>query len=124
MSESRPQVRGSTAEEHVVDDLGLERESTSWYDAISSTGAKYEIKSGREKVRIWEDQHRSLTSAAARGVAWYVFVRVDGSGRVTASQRRRPTTVTRLVNDHGGWVKSGHERTSDREKQLPINDVV
>lgn len=125
MSESRPQVRGSDAEAAVVDAFGLERESTSWYDAINPrTGTKYEAKSGREKVRIWEDQHRSLVASDRAGTAWYAFVYVDAAGRVQEIQRRRPSTVTQLVEDAGGWVKSGHARTSDREKKLSIETVI
>lgn len=125
MSEDRPQVRGSTAQDAVVRTFGLEADHTSWHDSVNPrTGAKYETKSGREKVRIWEDQHRSLTSAEAAGVAWYAFVHVDAAGRVQDIQRRRPSTVTRLVSEHGGWVKSGHARTDGREKQLPIDVVL
>ena len=124
MTETRPQVRGSSALSAVVSEFDLTVESTSWYDAISPTGTKYEVKSGRESVRVWEDQHRSLVASDRVGTAWYVFVHVSAAGNVTAMQRRKPSTVTQLVNDAGGWVKSGHHRTKKREKYLPIGTVI
>jgi hypothetical protein len=125
MAERRPQVRGSTAQDAVVSEYGLEVDNAEWYDAVDpNTGTKYEVKSGLDDVRLWEDQHRSLVASDRAGTAWYAFVKVDSAGVVRAIQRRKPATVTRLVNEAGGWVKSGHHRTEKREKKLPVGRVI
>jgi len=97
-----PQGRGADAVRRAAERYGFDVESARWYDGIGPSGTKYEVKSTSGRgYRIWRDQHRSLTSAPS---AWYVFV---FDGRIV---KRRPSTVTRYVNDAGGWVKSGHDR--------------
>jgi len=116
------QTRGSRAMHYIRRRYGLTVESTPWYDLISDSGVKYEVKSGMEKVRFWEDQHRSLTSCNVRGSGWYVVVQTTQSGGVLRHRKIRPQVVTRMIQKNGGWVKSGHDRTDDREKYLPVSE--
>lgn len=119
------QSRGSDAMHYVADRLGLEVESAPWYDLISPAGVKYEVKSGMDKVRFWEDQHRSLTACNnGNGSAWYVVVETTESGGVVGYRKYRPTAITKAINAADGWVKSGHDRTDDREKYLPVSELV
>jgi hypothetical protein len=118
------QSRGSTAEQAASEKYGFQRVSESWYDGVNpQTGTKYEVKSGLNEIRFWEDQHRSLTASNNQNSARYVVVQTDRSGNIHRMMRKRPTTITRLVNEHGGWVESGHHRTNGREKYIPISDL-
>lgn len=110
---------------YVADRLGLTVESKPWYDLISTTGVKYEVKSGMDKVRFWEDQHRSLTACNnGSGSAWYVIVKTTKSGGVVSYRKYRPTAITEAINEAGGWVKSGHDRTDAREKYVNVSELV
>lgn len=114
---------GKAAEKRVIDKYGLERADVEWCDATNPrTGARYEVKSAstsatRPRFRLWEDQHRSLTRAANHAAAWYVFVY---GGEMT---RRRPSTVTEVVNDRGGWNRSGHRRGA-RQLKVPVEELL
>ena len=119
------------AESLVAEEFGLsEFNDAEWYDAVlKSTGAKYEVKStssrirsGAGRFRLWEGQHRSMTAAEGQNAAWYAFVLLDTDDGVIRIQRRRPSTVTGIINDRGGWNRSGHE-SKGRQHKLPINEV-
>lgn len=116
------QTRGSKAMHYVASRYDLEVESTSWYDLVSESGVKYEVKSGMTKVRFWQDQHRSLTSCNVKGSAFYVIVQTTKSGGVIRHRKIRPPIVTAAVFNHGGWVKSGHDRTDAKEKYIPVSE--
>ncbi len=104
-----------------------------WWDVIrETTGAKFEVKSTFDRIgedypadgrfRLRGDQHRSLTASAASGVAWYVFVLFDKSRGVAWIQKARPSTVTRWVNERGGWNEAGHDEFDEQHK-LPAEVV-
>ena len=124
--------RGATATDAVCDRYGLTVESTPWYDAVSDTGTKFEVKAtSRElddgstgRFRLWEEQHRSLVASDAQATAWYAFVLLTRSGQVMAIQRRRPSTVTRLVNERGGWYDAGHAEKDGRQFKLAHDAVL
>ena len=109
-------------------DLELTPEAD-WYDAIADNGTKYEVKgaelskqSGRQgRFRIWEDNHRSLTFSNGKSNAWYVFVVIQ-NGRVIDHRRTQPQTITRIINDRGGWNRSGHAR-GGRQHKLLISEL-
>jgi hypothetical protein len=112
------------AELWVVDHYDLEHEpgepGERWYDAINPrTDAKYQVKSAEtgRRFRVWADQHRSLTAAEGQNAAWYVFVTESGH------RRMRPSTVTAIIRERGGWNESGHERGSKQHK-IPINEII
>ncbi|MCD2199093.1 hypothetical protein LPA44_04160 [Halobacterium sp. KA-4] len=123
--------RGSTATHAVAERYGLEVESRPWYDAVSPTGTKYEVKATSRaladgstgRFRLWEEQHRSLTASDAQGTSWYAFVLLSQSGDVRRIQRRKPSTVTRLVNERGGWYDAGHEGKDGRQFKLAHDAV-
>ena len=93
-----------------------------WYDCINPrTGAKYQVKSAQRdrRFRLWSDQHRSLVASDANGVAWYVFVTSGEDPR-----RVKPSTVTKWVNERGGWNKANHElRPGALQHKLPVSEV-
>jgi len=130
--DGRNSDRGATAAHAVADRYGLEIESTPWYDAIHpETGTKYEVKATSRRLddgstgrfRLWEGQHRSLVASDAQATAWYAFVRLSQSGDVLDVQRRRPSTVTRLVRERGGWYDAGHEGKDGRQFKLAHDAV-
>lgn len=118
----------NVAEEIVAEEFGLSTfNDAGWYDLeVPETGTKYEVKStssevgdkypGTGRFRLWRSQHRSLTASEGAGMAWYAFVVLDEDAGSIKIQRRRPTTVTRLVNERGGWNDAGHERYSEQHK--------
>lgn len=123
---------GDLAESFVVHEYGYQSDnsSESWFDAIHpNTGAKIEVKSTSTKIgkkypgdgrfRLWENQHKSLVASDRSGVAWYAFVLLDADDAVLKIQRRKPSTVTRLVRARGGWNKAGHRDRSGRQHKLP-----
>lgn len=120
---------GRDAEELVKRKYDLEESGVEWCDLTNPrSGARYEVKSaertlesGREgRFRLWEDQHRSLLAANSGGsAAWYVFV-TDGGSTYT---RRGVTHVSQVVNDRGGWNKSGHRRGS-RQLKVPVKVLI
>lgn len=98
-----------------------------WDEAIDeSTGTKYEVESTHEdgRFRLWEDQTRSLLSSDARGTAWVAFVLFDERGNVEAMQRRKPSTVNRIVRERGGWNRAGHSERDGRQHKLPHDEVL
>ena len=118
------------AETIVAEEFGLsEFNDSEWYDCIlKSTGTKYEVKStsdrirsGKGRFRLWESQHRSLTAAEGQNMAWYAFVLLDTSDGVIRIQRMRPSTVTGIIRDRGGWNRSGHSK--GKQHKLPIGAV-
>ncbi|MGB9987305.1 hypothetical protein [Salarchaeum japonicum] len=78
-------------------------------------------EAGRFRVR--RDQHRSLTVSNAHATAWYIFVLFDEDENQITLQRRRPSTVTRLVEERGGWNHAGHAEFEYQHK-LPIDTVI
>jgi hypothetical protein len=119
------------AESLVAEEYGLsELTDSDWYDCVlRSTGTKYEVKStssrirsGPGRFRLWEQQHRSLTTAEGQNAAWYAFVLLDLDDGVVRIQRRRPSTVTGIINGRGGWNRSGHQ-SKGRQHKLPIDEV-
>jgi len=124
------------AEELVAETYRLEHtpDRADWFDALNPrTGTKYEVKSclrdvgedypaaGRFRVR--RDQTRSLTASSAHGAAWYCFVLVDYDAGAIYLQRRKPATVSRIVHEHGGWNRAGHEEFEYQNK-LPIKSIL
>ena len=96
-----------------------------WCDLVNPrTGAKHEVKvaAPERRFRIWEDNHRSLTASDGQNVAWYHFLVMDSDGRVVDSRRMKPSTVTRIVRERGGWNTSGHARGS-RQHKIPVGEI-
>jgi len=137
----RQRVQGdefdSLAEELVAEEYGLsEFTDADWYDCVDrDSGVKYEVKStsseinssryrARGRFRLWQEQHRSMAaSQGANGVGWYAFVLLELDEGVIRIQRRKPSTITRIVNDRGGWNQSGHE-TKGKQHKIPISSVM
>ena len=131
--------QGDFAEGWVADrDENLEHAAgeASWYDVRrTTTGAKGEVKSTHETIkgahndagngefRLWESQHRSLLAADASGVAWYHFVVLDDDGHVVGYARRKPKTVSSLVESVGGWSLAGHDDRDGRQCRLPWSAI-
>lgn len=126
---------GRSAEEWVAERYDLELAAgeglPGWVDAYNPrTGARYQVKSaatrdeGPPRVRLWEDQHRAAVGYLAHAPAWYVFLRVDRLGRVLEHARRRPQTVTRTVNELGGWNQAGHEVRDARQLKAPVAEFL
>ena len=118
--------RGLNGEDYVRrrDDLEACPE-TEWCDLINPrTGARHEVKVAEpgRRFRLWRDNHRSLAASDARGTAWYDFLVVTESGNVLEERRMKPSTVTRIVHQRGGWNRSGHERGSEQHK-LPTGEI-
>ena len=124
------------AEELAAEQYGVIHRSDreEWYDAVDTdTGAKYEVKSAtreigdeypaRGRFRVRRDQTRSLLSSDARGTAWYVFVLIDDPEGVIRFRRMRPSTVSSIVRERGGWNQAGHEEFEEQMK-LPISAVI
>lgn len=123
---------GAKAEEFVATVYNVEKDSgtASWYDCVSDLGTKYEVKATLKergsdigRYRVWADQHRSLVASDNAGTAWYVFVLLDGNRRVLDHIRCKPSTVTKWVNDNGGWGPSGHTDRRSRQCEIPWNYV-
>ncbi|QCC47433.1 hypothetical protein [Halobellus limi] len=108
-----------------------------WYDVVTPNGTKIEVKSthtelddGSEgRFRLWEDQHTSLTSAEASGTAWYAFVLFSTDDEVVGIQRRKPSTVTRIVReialeDGEPWSVAKHREREARQKKVPWSEVM
>ena len=126
--------RGDRAETAVANtyDLDVVPEAE-WYDCVNPrTGSKYEVKSVKHpkstgnpgRFRIVQSNHRSLSISGGHNAAWYVFVILsDGNPPIPTKMRRvKPQTVTRIINDRGGWNKSGH-RAYDKEHKIPVKEV-
>lgn len=126
---------GELAEKIVAEEFGLDHRpnQSSWFDCRHpNSGAKTEVKStssevgdkypGNGRFRLWHSQHRSLTASDANGVAWYVFVLMDEDRGLLRMRRMKPSTVTQIVGDRGGWNKSGHE-SFNKQHKLPISAV-
>lgn len=108
-----------------------------WYDVRAPSRAsrptKGEVKSAHRRVgedypaagrfRVRRDQHRSLTASDAQGTAWYIFVLFDEEAGEVVVQRRRPSTVRKIVEERGGWNDAGHEEFAYQHK-LPIEEVL
>ena len=123
------------AEEIVAEvfDLLHRPNEAEWYDCRHPhTDAKTEVKStiaeigdaheaaGRFRLRL--DQLRSLLSSDAAGVAWIVFVLFDYDAGVVKLRRVKPSTVSAMVRDRGGWNDAGHQEF-DKQHKLPIGEV-
>lgn len=100
-----------------------------WYDLRTDAGAKYEVKStsseirsGPGRFRLFEGQTRSLIRSDAQASAFYAFVLFDEDAGLLRITRRKPSTVLDLVNELGGWNKSGHE-SMGRQHKLPYTEV-
>lgn len=135
MSTYSNERQGRFATEHVADqfDLLVENDVEDWYDAVDeSTGTKYEVKSTSQELasgatgrfRLWEDQHRSLTSAAAADgqTAWYAFVLLDDANNVADVARRKPSTVTTIVDRD--WNRAEHVERNSRQHKVPWYEVI
>lgn len=118
------EIRGRRAERFVARRFDLNvvpDQQARWYDAINPrTGAKYEVKSSKSggMFRFWRDQHRRLSGANANGTAWYALVRRE-DGQPVEMRRVEPSTVTKVVNDRGGWNEPVHRREA-KQKKVPI----
>jgi hypothetical protein len=130
--------QGEYAEDWVAARHGLAHVpgEASWYDCRNAaTGTKHEVKSTHETIsgahndagegefRLWADQHKSLLASDAAGVAWYDFVLLDGSGNVVDHQKRKPSTVSTLVRENGGWRPAGHADRDGLQCTLPHSVV-
>jgi hypothetical protein len=133
--------QGEAAGEIVADEFNGEHVpgESYWYDVVTPNGTKYEVKSTHAEVgdeypsegrfRLWEDQHTSLTSAEASGTAWYAFVLFSEEDEVLGIQRRKPSTVTRIVRDIAledgePWSVSEHRERQTRQKKIPWSEVM
>lgn len=123
------------AELLIVEDGDLVHENDDpWWDARNPrTDAKHEVKSvteeidGRDKdayvptpgrIRLWEDQTRSLNAYDADQTGWIDFLLLDEQGTPQDHVRRKPGTILSLVNELGGWDDSGHSK--GRQKKIPF----
>lgn len=123
----------SLAEELVAEEYGVsEFNDAEWYDCLDrDSGVKYEVKStsteirsGPGRFRLWKQQHRSMTtSEGQQSTAWYAFVLLDLEEGSIKIQRRKPSTVTRILNERGGWNQSGHE-SKGKQHKMPISAVM
>ena len=118
--------RGRRGESYVKQRDDLEKcTENEWCDLVNPrTGSKHEVKvaaPGR-RFRIWEDNHRSLTASDGQNVAWYDFLVVTMDDRVVEGRRMKPSTVTQIVRDRGGWNTSGHARGS-RQHKIPVGEI-
>lgn len=118
-------------------DLAHAADEEFWYDVRAPSRddrpTKGEVKSCHRDVgedypaagrfRVRRDQHRSLVASDAQGTAWYIFVLLDEEAGDVVLQRRRPSTVTRIVDERGGWNQAGHEEFDEQHK-LPIDAVL
>lgn len=127
------------AEELAAEVLNLQHapDEHFWYDvrapSTSSRPTKGEVKSAHRDVgehypaagrfRVRRDQHRSLVASDAQGTAWYVFVLIDEDTGEVVFQRRRPSTVTQIIDERGGWNRAGHDEF-DHQHKLPIETVM
>lgn len=129
----RTESFGELAEDIVETVWNLEDESGEWYDLTHpTTGARYEVKStsseigdkypGDGRFRVWESQTKSLLASDRTNVAWYVFVFMDEDAGLLRIQRRKPSTVQKIVRKSGGWNQSGH--SMGRQYKLPYRDVM
>lgn len=131
--------QGEAAGEIVAKEYGGEHVpgESFWYDVVTPSGTKIEVKSthvrledGSEgRFRLWEDQHTSLTSAEASGTAWYAFVLFGQDEELMKIQRRKPSTVTRIVReialeDGEPWSVAGHKERQSRQKKIPWSEVM
>lgn len=130
---------GEVAEEIVADTWDLLEHTPNeeyWYDVradLGSRSTKGEVKSAQLHVgqdypaegrfRIRKDQHDSLVRSDAQATAWYFFVVFDNSRERIIIQRRRPSTVGRIVDELGGWNRSGHSEFA-YEYKMPLDEVV
>lgn len=124
------------AEELVAEEFGLEGLSIDpdWWDLRApDRPTKYQVKSTTTTIgdkypaggrfRVWKGQTTSLARSDAQATAWYAFVLYDeGAGKLRI-QRRRPATVRDIVEDRGGWNRSGHESMGKQHK-LPWDSVI
>lgn len=130
---------GEVAEELAAEELNLAhapREET-WYDlrpySHQEKSTKIEVKSAHRRVgddypaagrfRVRRDQHRSLAASDGQSTAWYAFVLFDEETGDVVIQKRRPSTVTKIVDERGGWNRAGHEEFDEQHK-LPIGTVI
>lgn len=118
--------RGLEGEQWVAQKFNLEFcEGVDWCDVENPrTGAKHEVKTAlpSRRFRLWKDNHLSLTASDGQNVAWYDFLKLDSNGVIVEHRRMKPSTVTTIVNERGGWNTSGHVRGSKQHK-LPPEDV-
>ena len=118
--------RGRRGEDYVRrrDDLE-ECSENDWCDLVNPrTNTKHEVKVAApdRRFRIWEDNHRSMVASDAGNVAWYQFLVVTMNGNVVEERKVKPSTVTTIVNERGGWNESGHVRGS-RQHKIPVGDL-
>ena len=126
---------GQLAEELVAEEFDLsEFNNADWYDCVNKdTGTKYEVKSTAEQIgskypgtgrfRLWKDNHRSIAASDGQGTAWYAFVLLSESDGSIKIQRRKPSTVSEVVRDRGGWNTSGHAR-GQKQHKIPYPEVI
>ncbi|GGM46341.1 hypothetical protein [Haloarcula argentinensis] len=125
---------GDVAEEIVAEVYGLEGLSLDpdWWDLRHpSRTTKYQVKStsttvgnrypGDGRFRVWEGQTRSLIASDAQTTAWYAFVFLDETDGVLRITRMKPSTVNNLVQDRGGWNRSGH--SMGEQHKIPWDEV-
>jgi|GEM_PF-2184495 hypothetical protein len=117
--------RGRRGESYVRRRDDLEASEVDWCDLRNPrTNSAHEVKvcEPNRRFRIWEDNHRSLTTADGQNAAWYHFLVVTDGGNVIEERRMKATTVTKLVRERGGWNESGHERGS-RQLKIPESEI-
>ena len=118
--------RGANSEDYLARRDNLEKcPENDWCDLVNPrTGSKHEVKTclPGKRFRIWQDNHRSLTASDGQGTAWYRFLVVSEGGNVLRETKMKPSTVTKMIRERGGWNRSGHARGSQQHK-LPEKDV-
>lgn len=124
----------NVAEEVVAEEYDVSTfTDAEWYDCVDKdSGTKYEVKSTSSRIgddypakgrfRLWKAQHLSLAISEGQNMAWYAFVFLDESTGTLKIQRRKPTTVTKIVNERGGWYDSGHS-SKGKQYKLPVSEV-
>lgn len=122
------------AEELVADEYGLEGLAldSEWLDLRHSTARR-----SRKSIYVDEDRREGLrrqslsrlggTDPLAHrqrrtGDHMYAFVLFDGGNGVLRIQRMKPSTVLSLVNERGGWNRSGHQ-SMGRQHKIPRTEI-
>ncbi len=129
---------GEVAAEIVAEELSLSArhrpDRADWFDVLDEeNGTKAEVKSTWTEIgeeypaggcfRLWRAQLRSLLASDGQATAWVVFVLFDEDSGEVLVRRARPSTVwSWIVDDRGGWNRSGHAEWGKQHK-LPYSKV-
>lgn len=83
----------------------------------------YQVKAATERasgrpprVRLWEEDHQKMR----RFNGWYVFALYSRGGELEEMVRVLTGTVTKAVDDRGGWNRAGHRNMEGRQLKLKV----